>query len=167
MAGANVQFTAFQRVERWPGRLVDRGWLTMAQKAGCGLSLAKADRAEPHLSGEGHRDNRKASMSGETFVLGPRPPKLRRVLELVYGVEGVVSARVWQWPGRIAVGVRGGNATSPTDLIRRIEMAVAGLREADERWDFGILEDAAFPAHEARVRDDDASSPRRSPRSPS
>ena len=92
-----------------------------------------------------------AAMSGEPFPLRPMPPKLRRVLELVYGVEGVVSARVWQWPGRIAVGVRGGSATSPTDLIRRIEMAVAGLREADERWDFGILEDAAAVAQDVRA----------------
>jgi len=96
------------------------------------------------------------------------PPKLRRVLELVYGVEGVVSARVWQWPGRIAVGVRGGSATSPTDLIRRIEMAVAGLREADERWDFGILEDAAAVAQDVRAPgEEDASSQRRWLRSPS
>lgn len=108
-------------------------------------------KARPHLSGEGHRDNPDAAMPGEPFALRPTPPKLRRVLELVYGVEGVVSARVWQWPGRIAVGVRGGNATSPTDLIRRIEMAVAGLREADERWDFGILEDAASPARDVKA----------------
>jgi hypothetical protein len=70
-------------------------------------------------------------------------PRLQRTLELVYGVEGVVAARVWQWPGRIAVGVRGGKATSPPDLVRRVEAAVAGLREPGETWDFGILEDSA------------------------
>jgi hypothetical protein len=69
------------------------------------------------------------------------PPRLRRTLELVYGVEGVVAARIWQWPGRIAVGVRGGAATAPTDLIRRVEAAVAGLRDPDEAWDFGILDE--------------------------
>jgi hypothetical protein len=53
----------------------------------------------------------------------------------------VVAARVWQWPGRVAVGVRGGNATSAPELIRRVEAAVAGLRETGETWDFGILED--------------------------
>jgi hypothetical protein len=68
-------------------------------------------------------------------------PRLRRTLELVYGVEGVVAARIWQWPGRIAVGVRGGMATAPTELIRRVEEAVAGLRDADEAWDFGILDE--------------------------
>ncbi|MGA3119996.1 MAG: hypothetical protein ABSF69_04420 [Polyangiaceae bacterium] len=68
-------------------------------------------------------------------------PRIRRALELSYGVEGVVAARVWQWPGRVAVGVRGGNATSAPELIRRVEAAVAGLRETGETWDFGILED--------------------------
>ncbi len=70
------------------------------------------------------------------------PPRLRRTLELVYGVEGVVEARIWQWPGRVAVGVRGGTATSPTELVRRVEVAVAGLREPEENWDFGILEES-------------------------
>jgi hypothetical protein len=71
------------------------------------------------------------------------PPRLRRTLELVYGVEGVVAARIWQWPGRIAVGVRGGMTTSPSDLIRRVEAAVAGLRDPDEAWDFGVLDEVA------------------------
>ena len=69
-------------------------------------------------------------------------PRLRRTLELVYSVEGVVAARVWQWPGRVAIAIRGGPVTAP-DLIRRVEDAVAGLREAGEIWDFGILEDPA------------------------
>src|SRR5580693_968480 len=33
------------------------------------------------------------------------PVRLKRTLELAYAVEGVVAARVWQWPGRVAVGV--------------------------------------------------------------
>jgi len=70
------------------------------------------------------------------------PPRLRRAIELAYGVEGVVAARLWQWPGRIAVGVRGAATSSPTELLRRVEAAVTPLREADETWDFGILEDA-------------------------
>jgi hypothetical protein len=71
------------------------------------------------------------------------PPRLRRTLELVYGVEGVVAARVWQWQqGRVAVGVRGGRATAPLDLLRRVESAVSGLREPGEIWEFGILEEA-------------------------
>ncbi len=80
-------------------------------------------------------------MPGEDEAPRELPPRLRRTLELVYCVEGVVAARIWQWPGRIAVGVRGGAATAPTDLIRRVEAAVAGLRDADEAWDFGILDE--------------------------
>jgi hypothetical protein len=68
------------------------------------------------------------------------PPRLRRALELVYGVEGVVAARVWQTPSCFAVGVRGGAATAPSDLLRRVEAAVAGLRQPGEAWEFGILD---------------------------
>jgi len=71
------------------------------------------------------------------------PPRLRRTVELVYGVEGVIAARVWQWAGRVAVGVRGSAGLPPAAIIRRVEMAVAGLREPGELWEFGILEDAA------------------------
>jgi hypothetical protein len=69
------------------------------------------------------------------------PPRLRRALELAYGVEGVIAARVWQWPGRIAIGVCAGNTTLPSSLLGRVESAVAGLREPGETWDFGILAD--------------------------
>ncbi len=68
------------------------------------------------------------------------PPRLRRALELVYGVEGVVAARVWQWPGRVAIGVSPGHTTLPSSLLGRVESAVAGLKEPGETWDFGILE---------------------------
>ncbi len=68
--------------------------------------------------------------------------RLERTLELVYGVEGVVAARVWQWTGRVAVGIRGGTSTTAATLIRHVEVAVAGLREPGEVWDFGILEDS-------------------------
>jgi hypothetical protein len=74
------------------------------------------------------------------------PSKVRRTLELAYAVEGVVSARVWQWPGCIAVGIRGSGSASPADLLRRVQIAVAGLRNADERWEFGILDDETIPA---------------------
>ncbi len=68
------------------------------------------------------------------------PPRIRRTLELVYGVEGVTAARVWHWPGRVAVGVRPAMLSAPSELLRRVEAAVAGVREADETWDFGLLE---------------------------
>lgn len=68
------------------------------------------------------------------------PPRLRRTLELAYGVEGVTAARVWHWPGCVAVGIRGGMRAAPAELLRRVESAVSGLREPEETWDFGLLE---------------------------
>ena len=70
------------------------------------------------------------------------PPRLRRLLELVYAVEGVVAAQAWQAPGKVAVGVRGAATANPAELLSRVEAAVAGLREPGEAWDFGILDDA-------------------------
>jgi len=81
-------------------------------------------------------------MPGEEAPRPALPPRIRRAIELAYGVEGVIAARVWQWPGRVAVAVRGGVATVPSTLLRRVEAAVAGLREPGETWDFGILDDA-------------------------
>lgn len=71
------------------------------------------------------------------------PPRIRRTLELVYGVEGVTAARVWHWPGKVAVGVRPAMLSAPSELLRRVESAVAGLREPDESWEFGLLDGGA------------------------
>jgi len=71
----------------------------------------------------------------------PVPPAVRRVLEVVYTVDGVVAARVWQSPGKMAVGVSGRRGTSPNDLLRRVEAAVVGLREPGITWDFGWLQE--------------------------
>jgi hypothetical protein len=68
-------------------------------------------------------------------------PRLRRTLELVYRVEGVSAARVWEVPGGLAVGARGAASSTPTELLRRVELSVAGLREPGEVWEFGILDD--------------------------
>ena len=88
-------------------------------------------------------------LTNASMVKGPigseLPPRLRRTLELVYRVEGVVAARVWQLPGKVAVGVRGSRTTTPLDLLVRIESAIDGLREPDETWEFGILEDEKAP----------------------
>ena len=32
-------------------------------------------------------------------------PRLKRTLQLAYGVEGVTGARIWQWADTVAVGV--------------------------------------------------------------
>lgn len=68
------------------------------------------------------------------------PPRFKRTLELVYGVEGVTAARVWHWPGKVAVGVRPTMLSAPSELLRRVESAVAGLREPEETWEFGFLD---------------------------
>ncbi len=68
-------------------------------------------------------------------------PALRRIVEVVYGVDGVVAARVWQSPDRIVVGARGGAGTAPEELLRRVEMAVVGLREPGVSWEFGWLQE--------------------------
>ncbi len=70
------------------------------------------------------------------------PPRLKRAVELAYGVEGVLGARVWQAEGIVAIGVRAAPSASPQDVLRRVEAAVSVLREADEKWEFGLLDDA-------------------------
>ena len=71
----------------------------------------------------------------------PLPPRLRRTIELVYGVEGVAGARVWQWDDRIAVAITPSPAYATSELLRRVEAAVAGMREPGEIWEFGLLEE--------------------------
>lgn len=78
-----------------------------------------------------------------TMALSPR---MRRMLEIVYAVDGVAAARVWQLPAdggakmTIAVAVRPSPRASPQELLQRVEAAVAGMREPDESWEFGLLE---------------------------
>jgi hypothetical protein len=68
-------------------------------------------------------------------------PRMRRAVDLAYSVEGVVAVRVWQRGPSVAVGVRGGPYAARTDLVWRVEAAIAGLREPGETWDFGLLEE--------------------------
>jgi hypothetical protein len=70
------------------------------------------------------------------------PPRLRRALELVYSVEGVVAARIWQWTGRVAVGVSVAHGFTQGETLRRVEAAVAHLKHGEEVWDFGLLDAA-------------------------
>lgn len=69
------------------------------------------------------------------------PPRLRRILELVYSIEGVGEARVWEWDQSVAVGVRPTATTSASDLLKRIESQIVVVREPGETWTFGLLED--------------------------
>lgn len=67
-------------------------------------------------------------------------PRIRRTLELVYQVEGVVAAKVWAMPERIAVGVRIGAGHGAAEVMARLEQVTLGLREPGETWDFGLLD---------------------------
>jgi hypothetical protein len=67
-------------------------------------------------------------------------PRVRRILEIVYEVEGVVAAKVWALPGQVAIAVRVGSRHGSTDVIAQIANVTIGLREPGEAWDFGLLE---------------------------
>ncbi|MDB4941814.1 MAG: hypothetical protein JWP97_1348 [Labilithrix sp.] len=97
---------------------------------------APGPATQPLHSDDGTEPSARGSRS-EAQVL---PPRIRRCVELVYAVDGVTAARVWHWPGHMAVGVRPTMMSAPSELLRRVEHAVAGLREPDETWDFGLLE---------------------------
>ena len=77
---------------------------------------------------------------GEDAGFSDLDPRVRRTLELVYQVEGVVAAKVWALPDRVAVGVRIGHGHGPGEVLARIETVTSGLREPGESWDFGLLE---------------------------
>jgi hypothetical protein len=68
------------------------------------------------------------------------PEKVKRTLEIVYALEGVSAARVWQWPGRMAVAVRG-QGVSEDALLARVSTALNALKDPEEQWEFGILQD--------------------------
>lgn len=70
------------------------------------------------------------------------PPRLRRALELVYSVEGVTGARVWELEdGTVAIGVRSSPLTSPLELVRRVDKALSALREEGGVWEVGLLDE--------------------------
>ena len=86
-----------------------------------------------------------ASSDDDTPPAPPAPsddldPRIRRTLELVYQVEGVVAAKVWAMPDRVAVGVKIGTGHGPAEVMARLEQVTVALREPGETWDFGLLE---------------------------
>ncbi len=67
------------------------------------------------------------------------PPRLRRAIEVVYALEGVVAVRIWQWPGTVALGV----ITAPPgsdEILRRVDLVTTPLREPGETWELGLLD---------------------------
>jgi hypothetical protein len=77
--------------------------------------------------------------SGFGRAHGALHPRVRRVLERVYAIDGVAEARAWLWPGHMAVAVNGVGAEA--QLLRRVAAACQGLEEPNEEWSFGILGD--------------------------
>jgi hypothetical protein len=78
--------------------------------------------------------------------VAPLSPRIRRVLEHVYGVEGVLGVRVTEFPGEggavlVAIGVRVAPTENPHATLRRVEQAVAHLRQPGETWELGLLGD--------------------------
>lgn len=67
-------------------------------------------------------------------------PRIERALEILYRIEGLSAAKMWQWEHNVAVGVRGYGMSEAT-LLRRAEMALIALQEPGETWQFGILAD--------------------------
>jgi hypothetical protein len=80
-------------------------------------------------------------MTDNGISAGSVPQRLRRALEIVYQLEGVAGARVWQWGDKVALGVRPTASTNPSDLLRRIDMALAAVRDPQETWELGVLEE--------------------------
>ena len=72
--------------------------------------------------------------------------RAKRIVELVYAVEGVVSVRLWSEEERIAVGVRGNDVVAPTDLVARVKSALAGITHAGETIEVGMLGDDHDPS---------------------
>ena len=48
------------------------------------------------------------------------PPRLELALEIIYRIEGVAAAKIWQWENRVAVAVRGVGHVEE-QLLRRVE----------------------------------------------
>ena len=67
--------------------------------------------------------------------------RMRQALEAVYGIEGVLGARVWDCEGTIAVGVRPSSHASTSQILQRVERAIKPLREPGETWEVGLLEE--------------------------
>lgn len=68
------------------------------------------------------------------------PPRLELALEIIYRIEGVAAAKIWQWEDRVAVAVRGVGLVEE-QLLRRVEASLVSLAEPNEIWEYGILVD--------------------------
>lgn len=70
------------------------------------------------------------------------PPRLRRILEIVYAVEGVSGARVWELDdGSVAVAVRPSPFATPVELVRRVDKALDVVRNEGGPCEVGLLDE--------------------------
>src|SRR4051812_50220790 len=72
--------------------------------------------------------------------------RARRIEETILEVDGVVAVRVWELAGRVEIGVVPSASDTPTDVVERVREVVESLREADEIWEVGGLNDHATDA---------------------
>lgn len=68
------------------------------------------------------------------------PPRLELALEIIYRIEGVAAAKIWQWEDHVAVAVRGVGLVE-SQLLARVEASLVSLSEPNEIWEYGILAD--------------------------
>jgi hypothetical protein len=59
------------------------------------------------------------------------------VLEL----EGIVTVRVWELPNHVEIGVRVAPSDTPADALKRVHELVDALREGEELWSVGLLDE--------------------------
>jgi hypothetical protein len=69
------------------------------------------------------------------------PQRLRRIESAVLELEGVASVRVWELEGAVEIGVRVAPACTVADVLGRVSELSATLREGEERWEVGVLDE--------------------------
>ena len=67
-------------------------------------------------------------------------PRVHETLRRVYGVPGVVAAKVWALPDRMFVGVRIAFGHGLDHVLEHVRVATKDLMEPGEEWDFGQLD---------------------------
>jgi hypothetical protein len=71
----------------------------------------------------------------------PGSKRARRIEEAVLELEGIVTVRVWELPNRVEIGVRVAPSDTPADALNRVNELVDALREGEETWAVGLLEE--------------------------
>jgi len=67
-------------------------------------------------------------------------PRVQETLRRVFGVAGVVSAKVWSMPDRMYVGVRVAFGYGLDRVLEDVRRETMDLAEPGEQWEFGQLD---------------------------